>query len=536
MYNKIKQPLEVLNTKIRFLGRTKVEDHLAALDKIAELGNPYDAKFIIHLIFSNNEQIATKTATVVRKLLTKNQVKTPWLNLYSSFSYFYTSNGAITKNDLKRISKFPAEDSVHLFGIASLNHNGYVREAALEYLSNLDRPEIIPYILLRLNDWVPQVRSAAKITLDKIIPQVSVTDLVKYHDLIEWLEKTERVKLKDVQQKIFDQLHLSKNRTALFEAMRAASYKERLFCWKALAEEIRNDPTLIDKAIVDPSAEIRQWAARNLPRDISLKSRLMKLLIDKVVRVRYAALKAVPSQDFLDYKEFFEKSIFDDSKPMREYARFVLRSYGNDSHADRYRKRLSELQSKTNAGVLAGLAETGTQADIEVIRSFIDHKNPKIRAYALSALNRLRATSIDDLYILALQDDNVKVRNACAAILQSGHGHLRSELEDLLENGNIKSQRAALKVLTHYGVLESLQDILFAITQENKVLQNSAWQYLVSWHHQYSVKLWFNYAEDTYKHTVRLLDKLQQENIEPPHYADAAWKDLPNIMSVIKRK
>ncbi len=118
---------------------------------------------------------------------------------------------------------------------------------------------MLPYILLRLNDWVPQVQKKAHKILDYILPSISVTDLIKYNNLIEWLEKTERVKLKNVQSKIFTQIHDHRNRDDLFEAMQEASLKERLLCWKALSEEAVYDDNLIDKAIIDPAPEIRQW-------------------------------------------------------------------------------------------------------------------------------------------------------------------------------------------------------------------------------------------------------------------------------------
>ncbi|MCX4084322.1 hypothetical protein N7281_05690 [Rickettsia hoogstraalii] len=50
--------LLVLNTKIRFFGKIKVKDHLNALDQIAEFGTPYDVRYIIHHIFSDNHKIS----------------------------------------------------------------------------------------------------------------------------------------------------------------------------------------------------------------------------------------------------------------------------------------------------------------------------------------------------------------------------------------------------------------------------------------------------------------------------------------------
>ena len=105
MYNKIQKQLEVLNIKIRFFGRTKVEDHLKALDQIGELGAPYDAQYVIHHIFSDNKLILQKTVTVIRKLLTKREIRIARLNLYSSFSYYY-GYGSLNKKSLKKFEHY----------------------------------------------------------------------------------------------------------------------------------------------------------------------------------------------------------------------------------------------------------------------------------------------------------------------------------------------------------------------------------------------------------------------------------------------
>ena len=180
---------------------------------------------------------------------------------------------SLNKESLKNFEHFAPEEAVHLYGIASLHHSGYVREEALGYFQNFSTSEVLPYVFLRLNDWVPQVQAKAKKVFEKILPSISIRDLIKYHRLIEWLEEAkrvkleaERVKLKDVQDKIFTQIHDPRNREDWWELMEKSSPRERLFCWKALTEVVENDDSLIDKAIADPNPEIRQWAAYHLPK------------------------------------------------------------------------------------------------------------------------------------------------------------------------------------------------------------------------------------------------------------------------------
>ncbi len=540
MYNKIQKQLEILNTKIGFFRRTKLQDHLKALEQIGELGSPYDVQYICRFVFSSNNIIAKKTASIIRKLLTKKEVNLAWQNLYNSCSFFFDyyhldNDNMFGKTEFKKIANFTPEEAAHLYGIASLNHNGYVREEALDYLKNLPTFEILPYILLRLNDWVPQVQTKAKAVLIKILPSINVVDLIGYYDLIEWLERTERAKLIDIQEIIFEQIRHSGNRAELFKVMQKVSFKERLLCWRSLTEEVVNDDTLIDKAITDPALEIRYWSALHLPKTINFKKRLSTLFADKSIRVRYAALKAIPKEEFEEYREFYETAIFDESKPIREYARFMLRLHGDDNVVAKYRKMLSEHKNKTDMGVIVGLAETAAEEDIGLIKTFVEHKNPNIRASALYTLNRLRVDDVDNLYIQGIQDRSAKVRNSCVSILQSGHKYLVTELKAILATTNIKSQKAVLKILRNYGALDNLYSILFALTQESEELQTIAWQYLISWHNQYTMRLWFSFSDDTYTETLDLLTKLRETTLNVPSDALYEWNDLPTIMKTIKK-
>ncbi|WP_040256171.1 HEAT repeat domain-containing protein [Rickettsia hoogstraalii] len=197
---------------------------------------------------------------------------------------------------------------------------------------------------------------------------------------------------------------------------------------------------------------------------------------------------------------------------------------------------LFEQGDKAKTSVIVGFVETATQEDITLIKTFINHPIAKIRAAVLYALNRLKVEEINNLYLLGLQDSNTMVRNACISILQSGYSHLRPELEELLKNDNFKLQKATLKILINYGTLDSLKDILFALTQPSEKLQAIAWQYLASWHSKYSRQLGFNFKEDTYKSTLQLLEKLKETNIKPPNQVSYAWNDIPNIIKIIKKK
>src|SRR6266513_1570218 len=54
------------------------------------------------------------------------------------------------------------EMSASLLGIASCHTNGHVREAAVRELGKTETGTELPFLLIRANDWVPEIRSSAR--------------------------------------------------------------------------------------------------------------------------------------------------------------------------------------------------------------------------------------------------------------------------------------------------------------------------------------------------------------------------------------
>jgi len=55
----------------------------------------------------------------------------------------------------------PGEPGILLIRLSSFHPNGFVREEALRRLGLIEDGTELPYLLLRLSDWVPQVQAAA---------------------------------------------------------------------------------------------------------------------------------------------------------------------------------------------------------------------------------------------------------------------------------------------------------------------------------------------------------------------------------------
>jgi len=101
-------------------------------------------------------------------------------------------------------------DSIPLLSEYARHYSGYVRQAVLERCVELARPELLPVVAERLNDWVPQVRDAARTALMTLLPFVPAAQLMatlpvilRLHsagrgDYSAWLTKFEQTLLQTV--------------------------------------------------------------------------------------------------------------------------------------------------------------------------------------------------------------------------------------------------------------------------------------------------------------------------------------------------
>ena len=89
----------------------------------------------------------------------------PWLDQvmreHSPYRWSYPSAWAELKpGQLKCLKRFGTE-SVLALGMASLHFSGNVRDEALRKLSDVQDGTELPFLLMRLNDWVQEVRHTA---------------------------------------------------------------------------------------------------------------------------------------------------------------------------------------------------------------------------------------------------------------------------------------------------------------------------------------------------------------------------------------
>lgn len=195
-FRKLYELHEKIKTKPSDLGEVKVFRNL--VNMIAKYGEPDDAIGLLPLI-DQSEPMMLRTNQLARAiaiLMNKPMVRTQWKKISKFYLNALRKKGdwslektlLSSKDILPKIRKnLSPNDSVHLLGIASFDPDGYLREAALEEMAQLNTGNILPYILLRLNDRAQKNKSLAHKILKTILDnkKVTVNQLVWCRPLIE---------------------------------------------------------------------------------------------------------------------------------------------------------------------------------------------------------------------------------------------------------------------------------------------------------------------------------------------------------------
>ncbi|MBO3744994.1 hypothetical protein J5X84_02865 [Streptosporangiaceae bacterium NEAU-GS5] len=322
--------------------------------------------------------------------------------------------------------------------VAAFHPDGHVREAAVGYLAELHDTLAMPALTLRAADWVPQVRDRARSALEHRLAEPSAAELVAAAAVAFTLrERREGRWLADRIEGVFRDGPVELLTTALAVsdwrtrriAHLAALAAGRLDLARML-HAVRHDADLLIR-IRCAEAAVRTAAAAGSV------DRVRPLLSSGTAMVRAEAIDALARGG--DIAPAIA-SLVDGNPIVRAVAQAALRRAGSDP-VERYRRLV--MHSLPAPAVIAGLGETGTAEDAEVIRASLDHAQARGRAEAVRALRRLGAAGPDTLFAM-LTDPSGAVTRQVTITLRPWASRLDlTRLRELLNERNPQHVRVA---------------------------------------------------------------------------------------------
>lgn len=348
------------------------------------------------------------------------------------------------------------------------HRSGYRRENAVRRLGMLGNAIAIPRLIVRANDWVPQVREAARGAIVRLCRHENASAIVASLPALYHLRNCARDDHETLLSNVVDFLLLEENIGYLKAAIRNENhFVARIAVNLCDEKQIVDRRELVSACLAHSDVVVRNWASSHL-RDFDgkvLADFLAVAIKDPFMPIRREAfqiyLRVLPDQGSVIAEQF----LFDRNSSIREIAIKCLRANGVDVEAilsPLLRSHVTAI-GRIRCAIL-GLAEIGAKASIPTITEFLGSPHPSIRKAALQALATLAAIDVRVLLIERLQDSAPCVVKESSRILQVLGARLTAaELLTVLQSTQaLHTWLSCIRLAQHANKWEQLTFLLAA--------------------------------------------------------------------------
>ncbi|MEO8351707.1 MAG: HEAT repeat domain-containing protein [Chthoniobacteraceae bacterium] len=466
-----------------WLGRSgKMTSSLRALGALSE---PAAIPAIVDYLLDDDLAVAQETAAVVAALFTRIPPELlPTLDeRIRADSYWACPTDRWRKlaaGAIDRLRKGPTHALV--LGLASCHGSGYVRQSAI---TRLDR-EItsgleIPFLLLRLNDWVSSVRHVAEQSIERRLTDSHRAAYLQNLALVARLRSRLRASKSPTLARI--EALLRADTAALVRGALASEGRVARRFGLSLALDALCGTDAYDRGAAleqvigsnDPAVRLQAtcWLTQpTAPLDLQHQI-LPRLLDDRFVAVRRVALGWCAAREPQLHLLRLREALLDESCTIRSIAQFHLPKLEPIDLRDFYRTAVRQRDPRSLNAALGGLGETGRTDDAELVVPSVDAPEPKIRKAALGALAKLALEAHVEIFIGALQAgspgvsrqarlalnrhaQSVGADRLAAIFADSPHPHVRRQALSLI-NRLPKWQKLPLLIEIYGGSEDSAQ-------------------------------------------------------------------------------
>lgn len=304
--------------------------------------------------------------------------------------------------------------------LATRSPDGRVREAALHALTGQDdASQTLRAVLPRLNDWVPQVRQAARAAVDRLLPQVPPQDLLALVPDVEALRRGARADHQPVLAQVEARLLTNDpvQAVALQRWLHRRDARVAAFCFELLWRHQRLDldalvalgqrcrhPQVARRAVqvlgdtVSPEAHAALGTVALNSRHGPVRQAAWRVLQKQVGQAPSAQQRAL-------VQALAVQALCDSHGTVRAIA---MGLFGGDRHqALDYAEALwasPEATPPQRAGALALLGDLCLPEGLALVSEGLRHPLPIVRRAAYGAAFKLRAETPQDLVLRALDD------------------------------------------------------------------------------------------------------------------------------------
>jgi HEAT repeat protein len=399
-------------------------------------------------------------------------------------SAYYAPSGALelrwinaTPADVGRFSQRP--DAAPLLGLFSMHPNGFVRERAVALLSGSTTGDELPFLIIRSNDWVADVRTAALAALQERLKPAYRAHFLKHLPLVSRLERAERANHGPFLRAVHGLFAAPDARAFLFEGLRSSDRATaRLCAGVALAGDGPAEAAFATEALqshdVVVAARAAAWFRRSdvcfyTPTVESLMSGHRSSLVRR--QALNIALEKAPDMA----AGALQRALFDGNAGVRWTAQFFSQQAGRDPGSEYARVLSSNAPPDVLFAALRGAGELDRRDAVGRVREMVEDKSVRIAKAALAALARLEPEGRIELGLRLLRDEREGLsREAREILIPVISGVCLNDLRDALSAAAPHVRRNAFALLSHLRKWQTLLGLLETSPADHPVAWDDA--------------------------------------------------------------
>ncbi|CAH2713630.1 hypothetical protein BACCIP111895_00766 [Neobacillus rhizosphaerae] len=404
----------------------------------------------------------------------------------TSFDWTYDWKNESPKNLL--LPTMSEDEKLTILGFCTFHPNGYFREKALHDLDSFSSGKELPYLILRCNDWVREVRETAKKYVESRISIKYVEHLVQNLPLIFQLKNAERDDHSELFEKVVNLLSQKESLPFIDQGTKSEISKIRYFCYKVIIySKMFNKKMLVNYLKAEREPHSRLLLFNEIINDISqdefneyysiLKKDKFPMIRAKILERYYSFY---PDQSTCE----LEKALVDKSGAIRSIARFLLKKQNITNFAPYYEEFIKQKSNVNLRGAILGLGEVGNTEQVKLIIPFIKDNRVGIVKAAIRSIMMIDANKYIDNFIEMLNHEHKGVsKEAMRCLLTTSCANKKDFLDRIYNQSNYEHTKYnAAILLCSLPKWESIQYIIeFYVNKTDSNIYNLGRSQFTNW-------------------------------------------------------
>lgn len=428
------------------------------------------------------------------------------INLDDRFRQYTSLEWSIDWRNVNILDSKNAIDNVEdwkmILILGSFHPNGFFREQCMVELAKCEGT--LPYLILRMNDWVYQIRNLAFHLIIKKVKNCSIFEVLLSLQFLDKVKKSQRRETHELDIVYSEFIIKIEQNINSFNWLDICNYEfqTRKSIYKMLFSkpflQIDEANTILEK---DKHSHCKSIIIEGILSIYNCPLEQLDLYMkNKNSRVRLNSLQSKYDK-VQNYWDGLEHMLLDSNHAIRDFTIYILKKNTNINVIDYYTNALDE--DVPDIGIIA-IGENGNKDHVHLLLPFLNNKSEKTVKYTLMALNKLMGYDAIDIFWKYLFDLRASVSKAAYLSIQKN-----------------KIRFGAAKLFHEFNnctIPHIRRNLLLLLMQDNSWLRLP---YLLSLYNYYDIDL-----------RDKIRKKIEQRNV----YENVSSQTASYIKDILKEK